>query len=615
MRVRRDLHGRGRRRRTAALTASAALAATALAGTAIVTTGVAGAAVRGERLPNLVVSKVEWLPAVPAPGQPVRLAAWVTNTGRAPTGPAALSVTFLVDGKLVAVSVPRERTLQRRRSVRVTTADGPEGVRWPTAGGAHTLSATVDALDAVRESDERDNTTERAMDADGASRTPAPSASDSPTSEPSQPAAPSESAAPSTPPGDTQPVAGQVARPASTYVETIGVGTRFDWEADEGRLGASKAALQALGVKHIRVGLGCECNKISQDDYVAQMRAMGGELGLKYAVLAESAGADFTRQQLDAWMQTPGLVYAVEGANETYHRREWWDPHWANSLELQKFIKAEADARGLKSYTWSQGGPIAGMPGGDAPDGPDHATDVNFHAYPWDTSYTGGYFQRKIIPLWEDASDPKGSVGAMRDWAAGAGIPDQRLVTTEWGYSESDAGIGPIGDKQVRAAYIARNTFEIINAGLNKSYYYSLMQHDNNFRLANPDGSLEPAGQILSNTFTLLKDTGTGDPGKAAAFTLSTASGMSVVDDHKQENDEIHHSTFVKADGTTWVAIFVDSDSHEGERGSEQVTFTFEGSKTVTVHTPMDGTAPGEVKTGQSVTVEVPDHPLLLKIA
>ena len=89
---------------------------------------------------------------------------------------------------------------------------------------------------------------------------------------------------------------------------------------------------------------------------------------------------------------------------------------------------------------------------------------------------------------------------------------------------------------------------------------------------------------------------------------------MAVVDDRKIETDEVHHSTFVKSDGSTWVAVWVDEDSHVGETGSQQVTVDFTGSKTVTVHAPMQSTSPGQVLTGERVTVEVADQPLLLQV-
>lgn len=250
----------------------------------------------------------------------------------------------------------------------------------------------------------------------------------------------------------------------------------------------------------------------------------------------------------------------------------------------------------MEAYSWSQGGGIyglAGAPGDRTPPPGEYADAVNFHMYPWDT--TSSRAQTKTLPLWEDYSDPRGSIAAVRDWI---GDEDKPLVATEWGYATSASPEFGVIDDESRAKYIARNTFEIIDAGLSRAYYYSLVDHHDSFGIANEDGSLQPAGQTLANIFTLLEDSGTGDPAAAAGFTLSTASGMPVTDDRAIATDEIHHSTFVKSDGSTWVAIWVDSDSHEGERSSERVTFTFEGSRTVTVHTPMDGTAPGQVQTG-----------------
>lgn len=420
---------------------------------------------------------------------------------------------------------------------------------------------------------------------------------------------PSTSGAPSSPapPTGGGPGKGEAALPASTWLETNGVGTRFDWKVKDGRFPAARAALQALDVKHVRTGLGCECP--SWEDYVAQLSEAGQDLGLAYALTAGGESRGSMEQLVGGWTKTPGVVHALEGANETFDRQAWWDPSCANSLDLQKTIKQVADACGLHSYTWSQGGPI--KPYTQWPNGAPYATHANFHAYPWDTKHKDGYFQRKTLPLFQDASVPEGSVATVRKWA---GDPDKKLAMTEWGYSYADEGVGPVRAETTRAKLISRNAFEIINAGIDKAYYYSLLDEDNHFGIANADGSLRTSGEALANIYTLLRDTGTARPA-ALDYTMSTASGMPVVDDRKIETDEVHHTLLHSSDGAFWLALWVDEDSQDGETAPQQVTLDLRTPvASVTPHTPLESTEAGPALTGQRVTVTVPDHPLLLKI-
>ncbi|UYZ63623.1 RICIN domain-containing protein [Hymenobacter weizhouensis] len=405
--------------------------------------------------------------------------------------------------------------------------------------------------------------------------------------------------------------------PADQMLETIGIGTRFDWKHRDGQGAGAKLALENIGFRYVRVGIAGETN--DPGAYRREWRDYARQKGLK---LLLTCGGD-TRQaltdQLAEWMEAPGVVWGVEGANETYDLNFGEFP---NSFELQKFIYGLAQPKGLKVLTWTAAGAAATYLTWPNPDA--YSTHANFHAYSWDTSSDNG---KQIIPIWQDFSlkrDGHGDVGglwAMDKWTGNASKPK---AVTEWGFFYEPQGDTPIDSELSRAKYTLRNSFELLNAKVDKTFIYSLVDENDKFGIANGDGSLKQSGRALASLFALLRDPGhANDNTGSLNYTLTTASGIGTVDDRRHQTNEIHQTLLQKSNGHYILALWADKPSHIGQTGSEAATLKLNGltASEVKIYLPLTNgtTAVQTLGAGTSTinlsgSIAIPDHPILIDI-
>ena len=116
----------------------------------------------GPGLPDLVVSSLTWTPTSPNAGDHVVFTAVVTNQGTAAT-PAGtiLGVGFYLDGNTGGANVWEDTdttSLAPGASVTLTATGGTAGVNyWIATAGAHTVTAWVDDVNRIAESNENNN--------------------------------------------------------------------------------------------------------------------------------------------------------------------------------------------------------------------------------------------------------------------------------------------------------------------------------------------------------------------------------------------------------------------------------------------------------------------------
>jgi hypothetical protein len=108
---------------------------------------------------DLMVSKVSWSPALPAPGQATTFSATITNQGTTTKAAGTINgVAFRVDGTLKNWSDTSTVALAPGQSITVTANSGPSGsATWSAASGAHTIEAWVDDVNRIAESNENNN--------------------------------------------------------------------------------------------------------------------------------------------------------------------------------------------------------------------------------------------------------------------------------------------------------------------------------------------------------------------------------------------------------------------------------------------------------------------------
>jgi hypothetical protein len=113
----------------------------------------------GSGLPDLVVTSIGWSPANVAAGQQATFSATVKNQGTGATPPGVIvGVQFDVDGAEISWSDTDTQSLAPGASVTLTANSGPTGSSvWTATSGPHTITAWVDDVNRIAESNENNN--------------------------------------------------------------------------------------------------------------------------------------------------------------------------------------------------------------------------------------------------------------------------------------------------------------------------------------------------------------------------------------------------------------------------------------------------------------------------
>lgn len=411
------------------------------------------------------------------------------------------------------------------------------------------------------------------------------------------------------------------AAPADRFVESIGVGTRFDWMLNDKQLDKAQAALQWTGIRYIRAGVGREGGDINP--YIEAMRKLARETGVNVCL---NVGWDSRAQIEDGirrWTAAPSSVDALEGVNESFTPPDWAAKNWQTALDVQKYLWEQGKAKNLRVYSWTLGGPA-----GFYKDMPREAdafmTHANFHPYHW---YANPAFRgnTKMNGLWQNTETPQaaGCIAAVRElWLHN---PTKPLVSTEWGWGlDTIKGAYDGVDPLTQGKYITRGLLENFNAGLERGYIYSLFPHNDDFGIMNRDGTPRPAASGIKALIALLGEKGKANaPTRSLAYMLTIDSGLKTTDNHDLRDEEIHH-TLLQKKGAFYLVLWADKDSQHGSTRPEPATLTLPaGAKHVRVFRPLtDGTTAiavlPKVPKGGTVRLAnqtaIPDHPLVLEI-
>lgn len=431
------------------------------------------------------------------------------------------------------------------------------------------------------------------------------------------------------------------ARPADAFVESIGIGDRFDWLWNDGKLSSARAAIDNLHIRHLRVGIAPESG--DPNAYIDAVKSMASTLNAKLCIQSGfNTWGDMSRW-LDRWRGYNG-TYAVEGPNESFDVPTWASANgWTNVLGVQQQLWNYAHPKGMEVYAWTLGGPAAGYYG-HTTDGGQNTDDfcdyLNFHPYHWYTRPGQNWVPNKMIGLWQnvqtpgtaDARDFTGCIQGVRDMTGNQTKP---YVSTEWGWctNGNEWGVGMAYAKK----YYPRAMFEAFNGNVHRSFLFSLTEYAGagaDYGLANSsDGSLRENGKGVANTIALLEEPGKTDYVTGTlSYTVTidnTTNGhprLNFADDHDVRNDEIHHTLLQKSNGVFYLVLWSDYDSHDGEDGwSQNATLTLAGGAgSVKAYLPVTNGVSvardyGMVQAGGTVRLDgtsaIPDHPLILAIS
>jgi hypothetical protein len=190
-------------------------------------------------------------------------------------------------------------------------------------------------------------------------------------------------------------------------------------------------------------------------------------------------------------------------------------------------------------------------------------------------------------------------------------------VTTETGYHTCETCTASPGvSMQAQAKYLARLPFEYMNRGVYRVNLYQLLDEgtsttsrEDHWGLIKVGNTVKPSFTTLKNIITLLEDPGVAfTPGNLDyALTGALASTHSIL---LQKRD----GTF---DLVLWqeVSSYTVSSKTNTSPAADAVTVTFGSSMTgINVYRPYTGTTAIQTGSGTSITLSVPDDPLIVEV-
>lgn len=327
--------------------------------------------------------------------------------------------------------------------------------------------------------------------------------------------------------GRCAPVAGEPARPAADFLDTLGINTSLADAEDVGPNGKPyTATLSELGIRHIQSG------ELSFADHgPGVVRVIKSGFVPLWRLNRNSDVAAF----LGSWA---GFVPAVTlpdpddfNSNSNFKALE--------ALQRAKVVRAVVDALPVAQRPQIIGFRLSSLQDVEAVGDLSELVDA-------------GGFRSSIPP-----QAPEESFGAWFTMARS--LASRRpLLATQVGYEGGPAGAGnPREGEAVQAKYVMRILFESFNQGVVRSYYDGLFDAcgDCNGGLARIDGTPKPAFTAWQTMVKILRDEAPVTPA-APQLPFTFESGGN-------EQSKLHHTLLVRADGTFVLFLWLQGRSND----------------------------------------------------
>ena len=356
--------------------------------------------------------------------------------------------------------------------------------------------------------------------------------------------------------------------------------------------------LAELGIQHLRVGL----KKVGDNN------RGNGEIQLNRVKELGEAGYKITGlwscwYSMDDFLTItefllPNSIYQAEGPNEPWNGHEnfkWEGEKWPKGPALYM----EDMHAALKSRETTRNIPIL--------------------------SFSGTTSAYKSIEQWLDFGNEhiytdngeslteKGQLQKLIERCRATQYPTKPLQFTEAGYNSDPKGFrGTSTGMQARG--VPRIFLETFKSGIVRTFIYGLiMKDDAGFSLLHPDGKPKPAFFAVKAMREILKDTAVeGFKPGSLAFQVETPVAS------------VHHLLLQRSDGVFFLCLWNDVDGWDEKTKQDiknppqavKVLFDTAPAK-ITVFEPLTkGTSARQVNNspGTDITVDVPDHPIILEI-
>jgi serralysin len=411
--------------------------------------------------------------------------------------------------------------------------------------------------------------------------------------------------------GQTRQNLTETPKPADLLVDSMGVNVHMTYgDTAYGNIAAVRTMLQTLGLRHVRDG-GKYLSDSAYNQYEFGAYGNVSSLGIGFdLILTFEAGMDpnpMTEANLSALRVLAATnsvtIESLEGPNEidiqgdknwVFDTRSFMQSVSSASSETTSFPKVPLLGPSLAgaSNDWVLLGNLTA-----------NENVGNIHPYA-NTQYPSYNFALNLA----NERNVSGS---------------QTIYVTESGWSNAMKATdgSPNVTEQVAGRYVGRLFLETLLWNWPRTYVYELVDEQNDPGLTNTqhhfglfryDYSAKPAATVIQNMVALMSDKGYSFTPHALSYSLSTPSSA------------VHHLLFQKHDGSYWLALWQEVSDWNGwnAQGSAitnpdvALTLTLPGiASTIETYEPLNSASPLEsVSNQQTVTLMVPDHPLLVKI-
>ena len=406
-------------------------------------------------------------------------------------------------------------------------------------------------------------------------------------------------------PVTTPAVAGETAKTAYSFIDSIGVNTHLHYyDTPYGNFSLVDQSLQTLGIHHIRDG-GSDPTWIQEINTLASHGILSDividpniGVGPNASYAIKPPGYTVT----DLLKKLPSAVDAIEILNEfdlsylngySYNGQPVTAANWVNYLrsftqDTFAAIKSDPTTRNVAIIGPSFVNTNSSVAIGKLSQ---WVTEGNLHPYNNPNNPETSNLARDIA----NRSQPFDS------------LP---LIATEEGYP---TGGSNSVSTTVQSKYIPRMFLENFDQGIIRTYAYELIDEQanstndqNNFGLLNADGSPKPAFTALQNLLSLLKDSST----TAASFTTGALTYSL-----SGNTQNVKHTLLEKSNGDFYLVLWL------GVASTDQ---TVSQSITVNLTTPIaqaetylpnqSTSATGQYAAPKTLTLDVPDYPLVIHL-
>lgn len=404
----------------------------------------------------------------------------------------------------------------------------------------------------------------------------------------------------------------ETARPADSLVDSIGVNVHMTYSDTAYRdVAAVQKMLSTLGARHVRDGGKYYPSDPGYNEYEYGLYGDVSSLGIGFdLILNFDRGTDpnpITPAVMTA-LQTLAAsnhvtIDSFEGPNEIDISG---DPNWVTDTRsfMQSVYSSNSETFGASKMPVL--GPTLVRPASDwalLGNMTAYEDSGNIHPYA-NTQYPSYNFVADIA----DEQKVSGS---------------QKIYATETGWSNgmNATDNSPNVTEDVAGRYMGRLFLETMLQGWPRTYVYELVDEmadpgltntQEHYGLFRNDYSAKPAATTIANMIALMSDKGYASiPTNTLSYSLTVPSPA------------VHHLLFEKHDGSYWLALWQEVSDWKGwnAQGVEitnpdvAVTLTLPApASSIETYRPHDSTlAVQSMSDQQTVTLMVPDHPLLVK--